>query len=147
MSGGIGVQTTGAAASEVRPIGVGMLGYAFMGKAHTNAYKKIPYMMYPPPAIPKLIAIAGRNEAAVKEAALRARLESEWVPELCAIAGLETHSLPVIWDTDFLYGPKTATGDDTFVLCEINASSAFAFPEFAMPAVARAAVERIRASS
>ena len=34
---------------EVPEIGVGMLGYAFMGKAHTNAYKKIPYMMYPPP--------------------------------------------------------------------------------------------------
>jgi predicted dehydrogenase len=52
-------------------IGVGMLGYAFMGKAHTNAYKKIPYMMYPPPAIPKLIAICGRNEAAAAEAARR----------------------------------------------------------------------------
>jgi predicted dehydrogenase len=58
----------GKAAPEV---GVGMLGYAFMGKAHTNAYKKIPYMMYPPPAIPKLIAICGRNEAATAEAARR----------------------------------------------------------------------------
>jgi len=58
----------GKAAPEV---GVGMLGYAFMGKAHTNAYKKIPYMMYPPPAIPKLIAICGRNETAVAEAARR----------------------------------------------------------------------------
>jgi predicted dehydrogenase len=48
-----------------------MLGYAFMGKAHSNAYKKIPYMMYPPPAIPKLIAIAGRNEEAAKEAVKR----------------------------------------------------------------------------
>jgi len=52
-------------------IGVGMLGYAFMGKAHTNAYKKIPYMMYPPPAIPKLIAVCGRNEAAAAEAVRR----------------------------------------------------------------------------
>jgi predicted dehydrogenase len=59
------------AATEAPEIGVGMLGYAFMGKAHTNGYKKLPYMIYPPPAIPKLIAIAGRNEAAVKEAALR----------------------------------------------------------------------------
>ncbi len=57
-----------AAASE---IGIGMLGYAFMGKAHTNAYKKLPYMVYPPPAVPKLVAIAGRDEVAVKEAALR----------------------------------------------------------------------------
>jgi len=66
--------TTMAGVKAEKPtpeIGVGMLGYAFMGKAHSNAFKKIPYMMYPPPAIPKLIAIAGRNEAAVKEAALR----------------------------------------------------------------------------
>ena len=57
-------------------IGIGMLGYAFMGKAHTNAYKKIPYMVYPPPAIPRLVAIAGRNEAATKEAAQRYGYES-----------------------------------------------------------------------
>ena len=60
-----------AAEGEAPHIGVGMLGYAFMGKAHTNAYKKIPYMMYPPPAIPELVAIAGRNESAVAEAARR----------------------------------------------------------------------------
>lgn len=62
----------GPQAGKTAPeVGVGMLGYAFMGKAHTNAYKKIPYMMYPPPAIPKLIAICGRNETAVAEAARR----------------------------------------------------------------------------
>lgn len=52
-------------------IGVGMLGYAFMGKAHSNALKKLPYMMYPPVAIPRLVAIAGRNKEAVEEAARR----------------------------------------------------------------------------
>src|SRR6476619_265824 len=52
-------------------VGVGMFGYAFMGKAHTNAYKKLPYMIYPPPAIPRLVAVAGRNEAGVREAAKR----------------------------------------------------------------------------
>ena len=59
------------ATSEAPEIGVGMMGYAFMGKAHTNAYKKLPYMIYPPPAIPKLVAIAGRNLEAVQEAAKR----------------------------------------------------------------------------
>ena len=59
------------ATGEAPEIGVGMMGYAFMGKAHTNAFKKLPYMVYPPPAIPKLIAIAGRNEDSVKEAAKR----------------------------------------------------------------------------
>jgi predicted dehydrogenase len=48
-----------------------MLGYAFMGKAHSNALKKLPYMMYPPVAIPRLVAIAGRNKEAVEEAAKR----------------------------------------------------------------------------
>ena len=62
------VVTDGGAAAE---IGIGMLGYAFMGKAHSNGYKKIPYMMYPPPAIPVLQRIAGRNGDAVAEAARR----------------------------------------------------------------------------
>lgn len=56
---------------EIPEVGVGMLGYAFMGKAHTNAFKKIPYMMYPPSAIPRLVAISGRDESAVSEAAQR----------------------------------------------------------------------------
>jgi predicted dehydrogenase len=59
------------AAGEAPTLGIGMLGYAFMGKAHTNAYKKIPHIMYPPPAIPRLVTIAGRTESAVAEAAKR----------------------------------------------------------------------------
>ncbi len=42
-----------------------------MGKAHSNALKTLPYMVYPPPMVPRLAAIAGRNEAAVREAAAR----------------------------------------------------------------------------
>ena len=52
-------------------IGVGMLGYAFMGRAHTNALLKIPTMMFPPAMIPKLVAVCGRNEKAVSEMASR----------------------------------------------------------------------------
>jgi predicted dehydrogenase len=58
-------------AAELRTIGVGMLGYAFMGKAHSNAYRKIAYMTWPPPLLPVLVSIAGRNEEAVAEAARR----------------------------------------------------------------------------
>src|SRR5256884_9731683 len=57
--------------TELREIGVGMLGYAFMGKAHSNAFKKIAYMTWPPPLVPRLVGIAGRNEEAVGEAAER----------------------------------------------------------------------------
>ncbi len=59
------------ATGEAPEIGFGMLGYAFMGKAHSNAMLKIPHMMYPPPAIPVLEAICGRDAAATAEAARR----------------------------------------------------------------------------
>jgi predicted dehydrogenase len=69
----VGFVTMGDARSDgdVQPIGVGMLGYAFMGKAHSNAYKTLAYMTWPPPLMPQLVAIAGRNEEAVSEAARR----------------------------------------------------------------------------
>jgi predicted dehydrogenase len=69
----VGFVTMGSAgaAGEVEPIGVGMLGYAFMGKAHSNAYKTLPYMAWPPPYVPRLVSIAGRSEEAVAEAAQR----------------------------------------------------------------------------
>ncbi|MBX3014352.1 MAG: Gfo/Idh/MocA family oxidoreductase [Caldilineaceae bacterium] len=70
-SGGFTSMADAKASGSVPEVGVGMLGYAFMGKAHSHAMLTIPHMMYPPPAIPKLIGIAGRNEAAVKEAAKR----------------------------------------------------------------------------
>ena len=66
---------------EVKPIGIGMLGYAFMGKAHSNAYKTLSYMTWPPPLMPQLVAIAGRNEEAVAEAAGRygfAKYVTDW---------------------------------------------------------------------
>src|SRR6202049_4838057 len=74
----VGFVTMGAAAGskKIKEIGVGMLGYAFMGKAHSNAYKKISYMTWPPPLMPKLVSICGRDEAAVAEAARRFGAES-----------------------------------------------------------------------
>ena len=69
--GGFTTQAGARAEGDAPEIGIGILGYAFMGKAHSNAFKKIPYMMYPPVAIPKLVGIAGRNQEAVAEAARR----------------------------------------------------------------------------
>ncbi|MDQ3857945.1 MAG: Gfo/Idh/MocA family oxidoreductase, partial [Actinomycetota bacterium] len=69
----VGFVTMGRAAeaAEAGTIGVGMLGYAFMGKAHSNAYRKIAYMTWPPPLVPRLVAVAGRTEEALAEAARR----------------------------------------------------------------------------
>ncbi|MEL6308828.1 MAG: Gfo/Idh/MocA family oxidoreductase, partial [Chloroflexota bacterium] len=67
-----------AADGDAPEIGIGMLGYAFMGKAHSNAFRKIPYMMYPPAAIPRMVGIAGRNETAVTTAAQRYGYENAY---------------------------------------------------------------------
>jgi predicted dehydrogenase len=66
---------------KIPEIGVGMLGYAFMGKAHSHAYIDLPIFFYPPPAKPVLVAICGRNEELVREAAKRygyKRYYTEW---------------------------------------------------------------------
>ena len=81
MSEGIGVSSGPTGAADAPEIGVGMLGYAFMGKAHANGYKKMPYMAWPPPMRPRLVSIAGRDEAAVAEAARRygfERYATDW---------------------------------------------------------------------
>jgi predicted dehydrogenase len=68
---GIGAPPEVAEVGDIPEIGIGMLGYAFMGKAHSNAFRKLAYMAWPPPMMPRLVAIAGRNEEAVKGAAQR----------------------------------------------------------------------------
>jgi hypothetical protein len=105
-----------------------------------------PRGLLPPDVEPRSSAKVFEPADTPKYDALRTRLEYEWVPEMQRLLSIQTDALPVIWDADFLYGPANASGDDSFVLCEINVSSTFAFPEFAMPTVAAAAIERIRAS-
>ncbi len=74
--------------------------------------------------------------------ALRIKIETEWVPQMMEVLDIERASLPIIWDADFLYGPRTASGEDSYVLCEINVSSCFAIPEQAPAAIARLAFDR-----
>jgi hypothetical protein len=47
----------------------------------------------------------------------------------------------------FLYGPPDASGNDTYVLCEINVSSVFAIPGEAPGEIARAMASRLRRSA
>ena len=49
-------------------IGVGLVGYKFMGRAHSNGYRQVSHFFDVDPT-PRMVAIAGRNEAAVSEAA------------------------------------------------------------------------------
>jgi hypothetical protein len=77
---------------------------------------------------------------------VKAKMEKEWLPAMCQVLEIDSRSLPVIWDADFLYGPKTPSGDDTYVLCEINVSSVYPFPDSALEPLARETSTRLRGS-
>lgn len=75
--------------------------------------------------------------------AIRRRMEAEWTPALMRILDLGADDLPAIWDADFLFGPKDAEGQDTFVLCEINASCVSPMPDEAAAAIAAVVADRL----
>ncbi len=52
----------------MKQINVGMVGYKFMGKAHSQAYKEAP-MFFPDAPQPVMKAICGRDQAGVEQAA------------------------------------------------------------------------------
>jgi hypothetical protein len=70
-------------------------------------------------------------------------MEDQWTPQMMETLDISERSLPVIWDADFLYGPRDKTGADTYVLCEINASSCFAIPDEAPAMIARTVKHRL----
>jgi hypothetical protein len=72
-------------------------------------------------------------------------MEGDWTPRLITMLDIERQSLPVIWDADFLYGPPTAVGEDTYVLCEINVSSVFPIPDQAPDEMANLVASRFTA--
>jgi predicted dehydrogenase len=49
-------------------IGVGLVGYKFMGRAHSNAYRQVGHFFDVDPT-PRMVAICGRDESGVREAA------------------------------------------------------------------------------
>ncbi|MGA0599634.1 Cj0069 family protein [Caulobacter sp. KR2-114] len=76
---------------------------------------------------------------------LRALMESDWIPAMAKRLAIPPDTLPVIWDADFLLGPKTPEGDDSYVLCEINVSSVFPIPAEAPDALAETTRLRLAA--
>lgn len=50
-------------------IGVGLVGYKFMGKAHSNAYRQVASFFPDVKLTPEMVALCGRDEAGVKAAA------------------------------------------------------------------------------
>ena len=74
---------------------------------------------------------------------LRLLAEREWVPKMQQVLDLDTEVLPAIWDADFLYGPQSEQGEDTYVLCEINVSAVWPFPVHAIEKLARVAAAHV----
>jgi hypothetical protein len=77
---------------------------------------------------------------------LKRKLEDEWLPAAQQLLGIETESLPILWDCDFLLGPQDQHGRDTYVLCEINVSSVAPYPESAVPFIVDATTARLQAA-
>jgi hypothetical protein len=76
-------------------------------------------------------------------ARLRAVAENDWAG-LQARVGVDDAELPLLWDADFLFGPQTDAGEDTYVLCEINVSAVFPFPPDALPKLVTATAAALR---
>jgi hypothetical protein len=74
---------------------------------------------------------------------LKRAAETEWLPALLTRVRLSVDALPVIWDADFLYGAKDGRGEDGYVLCEINVSAVFPFPDEALVPLVHAVRERL----
>ena len=77
---------------------------------------------------------------------LRGVMEAEWTPGLARLLDIAPADLPVIWDADFLLGMKRASGEDSYVLCEINVSSVFPFPDEAPDILAATTLRRLAAA-
>lgn len=66
--------------TTAQPLRVGMVGYAFMGAAHSHAWRTAP-RFFDLPLEPQLTAVAGRNEDSVRAAAAKlgwASTETDW---------------------------------------------------------------------
>jgi len=105
---------------------------ATLGAPSTEAPPPGPRLYYPP-SMPEFQT-------------LKRKLEHEWVLAAQRLLEIETESLPILWDCDFLLGTKRDNGEDTYVLCEINVSSVAPYPESAVPYVVDASVARLQAA-
>jgi hypothetical protein len=78
---------------------------------------------------------------------LRRLMEDEWTPQMISLLGIARRDLPMIWDAEFMLGPSSADGTDSYVLGEINVSSVFPMPDEAPREIARRVADRLRSKA
>jgi hypothetical protein len=103
-----------------------------LGAPPTEAPKPGP-RFYHPPTKPEFQSL--KNE-----------LEQDWLPTVQQLLEIDTECLPILWDCDFLLGPKKENGEDTYVLCESNVSSVAPYPDSAVPYIVDATALRVKAA-
>jgi hypothetical protein len=121
------------------------VGNEVVGFARQQPLASSPDVEVPPPdrvlGLPAAKTMYGPTEP--EFATLKSNLEQDWVPALEGLVGVDTPALPLLWDADFLYGPTSDAGADTYILCEINVSSVSPFPPDAVPKLAAAVRARL----
>jgi hypothetical protein len=70
---------------------------------------------------------------------LKKRLEGEWLGQMMELLGVSFNDLPLLWDADFMSAPYPRE----WMLCEINVSSVYPYPESALAPLARALDARL----
>jgi predicted dehydrogenase len=130
--------------TDTPALGVGMVGYAFMGRAHSQAWRTVgPF--FDPPYIPRMTALAGRSPAGVSAAAGQlgwASVETDWkallrrddiqVIDICTPG--DSHAEIAI----------AALDAGKHVLCEKPLANSVAEAEAMTAAAARAAAKGVR---
>jgi len=125
-------------------LGIGVVGYAFMGAAHAHAWRTAPHM-FDLPLTPAMVALCGRDAAAVTAAADRqgwASAETDW-RELIARPDIDVVDICVPGD---LHAEIAIAALDAgkHVLCEKPLANTPAEAEAMTAAAQRAAARGIR---
>jgi hypothetical protein len=86
--------------------------------------------------LPSIRLYSGADDPRFQD--LRRHLEVEWIDLLCKRLDISRYALPLLWDTDFFLGQRSAETVEQYVLCEINVSSVSPFPDSAIQSLVEA---------
>ncbi|HID63083.1 MAG TPA: Gfo/Idh/MocA family oxidoreductase [Anaerolineae bacterium] len=124
-------------------INIGLVGYGFMGKAHSNAYRQA-WPFFRPALRPVMKVICGRDEAAVKEAAGTfgwEEYETSW-EKLIARPDIEVIDISSPGDTHREIAVAAAEAGK-HILCEKPLANTLAEAEEMLAAVEKAGVKHL----